>query len=472
MPSAKLITYKIINVLGAGQSRISVLLIAFITLISISNYAQDNSPYSRYGLGDVVPSTNINSRGMGSISSAYNDILSINFNNPASYGSFQTIKELGAKKIMQGRAILDVGINIENRTLREPDNVEKFTSSNALFSHIQIGLPLKSNWGLSFGLRPITRISYNMSHRELLMDPDSGLPIDSAVTLSEGNGGLFLASLGLGHRIIFNTKHSLSIGFNGGYLFGQQDYSTRRSLFNDSISYISANFQTITSYGNLFFNTGLQYRAELGKNVALTIGANGNWKQDLNASQDVIKESFFFDESTGYSRLDSVYDQRNLKGTVVMPASITVGFTVEKSVTLKQGGWLFGIDYLQNKATDYRSFGQADPALRDKWEVRAGAQIRPVPKNNYFSNVSYRAGVFYGEDYIYVNEKLPVLGTSFGLGLPVRNFNRQNEQFTIINLAFEFINRGTNDNLLKENLFRISAGFSLSDLWFLKRKYN
>ena len=155
-----------------------------------------------------------------------------------------------------------------------------------------------------------------------------------------------------------------------------------------------------------------------------------------------------------------------------MPASITVGFVVEKFITPKQGGWLFGIDYVQNKATDYRSFGQADPALRDRWELRAGAQIRPVPKNNYFSNVSYRAGVFFGTDYIYVAEKLPVLGTSFGMGLPVRNFNRQNDQFTIINLAFEFINRGNNNNLLKENLFRISAGLSLSDLWFLKRKYN
>ena len=90
MPSAKLITSKIINALGACEPRISVLFITLITLISTTSYAQDNSPYSRYGLGDVVPSTNINSRGMGSISSAYNDILSINFNNPASYGSFQT----------------------------------------------------------------------------------------------------------------------------------------------------------------------------------------------------------------------------------------------------------------------------------------------------------------------------------------------------------------------------------------------
>jgi 1,4-dihydroxy-2-naphthoate octaprenyltransferase len=36
-------------------------------------YAQENSPYSRYGLGDISPSTNIVNRGMGSLSAAYAD---------------------------------------------------------------------------------------------------------------------------------------------------------------------------------------------------------------------------------------------------------------------------------------------------------------------------------------------------------------------------------------------------------------
>jgi hypothetical protein len=409
---------------------------------------------------------------MGGISSAYSDFLSINFNNPASYGSFQTLKELGAKKIMQGRAILDIGVNIENRTLREPDNVEKFTASNLLFSHIQIGVPLKSNWGLTFGLRPITRIGYQMVNGQQLYDPNTGLRIDSAVTLSEGNGGLFLASVGLGHRIAINNDQSLSIGMNGGYLFGQQDYSTRRSILNDSLSYASANYQSTTSYGNLYFNAGLQYQAKLKKDLYLTIGANGNWKQQLNATQDNKKETYFFNESTGFARLDSVYEQKNIKGKIVYPGALTIGFIIEKFVTAKQGGWLVGIDYVQVKSSDYRSYGQADPAVKDKWELRAGAQIRPVPKSNFFSNVSYRAGVFFGPDYININEKLPVFGTSFGLGLPIRNFNRQNEQFTVVNLAFEFIRRGNNDNVLKDNMFRISAGFSLSDLWFAKRKYN
>ena len=465
---AKLITSKRIKVLVVHRIVFSVTLIAFC----FPAFSQDNSPYSRYGLGDIVPSTNVNSRGMGSISAGYNDFLSINFNNPASYGSFQTIKELTAKKILKGRAILDIGLNFENRTLREPNNIEKFSASNALFSYVQVGLPIRQNWGLSFGLRPITRISYKLNKIEKLIDPGSGLPIDTALTLNEGDGGSYLAFAGIGHKINFSKTQSLSLGINGGYLFGKQDYSTRRSIFNDSLAYTSANFQTKTTFGDLYFNAGLQYSVKLKADLFLTIGAHGNWKQQFNASRDIIRETFYFDESSGNVRIDSVLDQKNIKGEIIYPGSYTTGFVLERIVSAKKAGWLVGIDYVQNKWSDYEVYGQTDPSVRDKWELRAGAQLRPVPKANYFSNVTYRAGAFFGPDYIYINKKLPVFGATFGLGLPVRNFNRQNEQFTVINLAFEFIKRGNNSNVLKENLFRLSAGFSLSDLWFTKRKYD
>lgn len=470
---ANIITTKKINLLGVLRNSFCVVLIVNFLLLSMPAVAQDNSPYSRYGLGDVVPSTNINSRGMGGISAGYSDILSINFNNPASYGSFQTLKEPTAKKIARGRAILDIGLNFENRSLVEPNNTEKFSAANALFSHIQVGLPIRPNLGLSFGLRPITRVSYKMNTIQGLTDPNTGNYIDTSLTQNEGDGGSYLASVGLGKRFHFSkTKlNSLSIGVNGGYMFGKQDYSVRRSLFNSQVLYTSGNFQTKTSYGNLYFNTGMQYHVELKRNLVLSLGGYGNWEQELNASKDIIRETYTYDESVGNIRIDSIHDQKNIKGTIVYPASYTAGLVLEKVVTAKEPGWLIGIDYTQSKWSDYRSYGESDPTIRDKWEVRTGVQLRPVPKANYFSNVAYRLGAFFGPDYIHINQKLPVFGATFGMGLPLRNFSRQSEQYTLINLAFEFIKRGNNDNVLKENLFRLSAGFSLSDVWFIKRKY-
>jgi hypothetical protein len=441
--------------------------ILFITLWE-PVFSQDNSPYTRYGLGDIVPSTNINTRALGSISTGYNDFFTINFNNPSSYAFFQAAREAKSKKLNFGRAILDIGLNFDSRTLIEPGNTEKFTANNALFSYIQIGLPLRNNWGLSFGLRPVSRISYRLSQIQRLYDPVSGIPIDSSLTTNEGDGGTYLASVGTGFRF-----GNLSLGFNGGYMFGKKDYSARRSFINDTVQYTSGNFQTKTTYGNLYFNAGLQYQIKLDSSTFITLGAYGNLKQNLNASQDLIRETYFYDANAGNTRIDSVYQKNNIKGTIEYPASYTAGFTLQRIPQLKKAGWLIGIDFSQSNWKDYRFYGQAD-STRNKWEIRVGGEMRPsatAARKGYWGNVAYRAGFFIGDDYIQVKQKLPLFGGTFGLGLPLRNFNRLNNQVSFINLAFEYIKRGNNNNVLKENMFRISAGFALSDLWFIRKKY-
>jgi hypothetical protein len=192
MQLAKLITPNKIKTLRGLQGTFVILILTAFSPV----FGQDNSPYSRYGVGDLVPSTHIITRALGGVSAAYTDQLSINFNNPASYSSFQGNKELKSKKLSSGRAILDIGINFEGRTLREPATSKKFVANNALFSYVQVGVPLKQSWGLSFGLRPISRISYKMFNSQRLKDPLTGLPIDSALTRFEGDGGSYLASIG------------------------------------------------------------------------------------------------------------------------------------------------------------------------------------------------------------------------------------------------------------------------------------
>jgi len=40
-----------------------------------------------------------------------------------------------------------------------------------------------------------------------------------------------------------------------------------------------------------------------------------------------------------------------------------------------------------------------------------------------------------------------------------------------MNFTFEYLNRGNNNNNLTENMYKVSFGFSLSDIWFLRQKY-
>jgi hypothetical protein len=471
MQLVKLTTPKRIKTLHCFSLTILVLLFTAVSPV----FSQDNSPYSRYGIGDLVPPASVTNRALGGISAGYTDFLSINYSNPASYSSFQAVLEQKSKKLVSGRAILDVGLNFENRTLKEASPAEKFTASNALFSYVQVGVPLKNNWGLSFGLRPISRISYNIVRNERLKDPGTGLPIDSATTSYKGVGGAYLASVGTGFSLFHKTtakgEQKLSVGINGGYFFGGKDYSTRRTLINDSVDYYQANYETKTNFGSLYFNAGLQYKVPLSSKVSMTVGAYGNWGQKINATQDILRETFVYDDNQGNVRLDSVSDKRDVKGSFNIPTSYTVGFLIQKSALInKEGGWLFGVDFTQQNWDQYRFYGQVD-SVRNAWQVKVGAQINPVPKRNYFSNVAYRFGFFMGPDYVKVRNDLPQFGASFGMGLPVALSRQAPNQVTLVNLAFEYGKRGNNDNLLKESTFRFSLGFSLSDFWFIKRKY-
>jgi len=101
-----------------------------------------------------------------------------------------------------------------------------------------------------------------------------------------------------------------------------------------------------------------------------------------------------------------------------------------------------------------------------------GAQLTPVPQRSYVSNVSYRFGFFVGPDYVSLGRTLPQVGASMGLGLPVGISRQAPNQVTFVNLSLEYIRRGNNTNVLQENLFRLSLGFSLSDIWFIKRQYD
>jgi len=438
------------------------------SLINIVAFTQDNSPYSRYGLGDLAPKTNIVTRGMGGFSAAYADPLSINFNNPASYSSFISYREEKSRKSSSGRVLFDVGLNFENHNLRESNTTQKFTSSNALFSYMQLGLPLKKNWGLTFGLRQLSKVGYKIGKIERLLDPDTGNSIDSTFTEFTGDGGAFLATTGTGFAI-----KNLSVGINFGYLFGKKEFATKRAFLNDTVAYNSSNHATKTSFGNIFLNGGIQYKFDLSKKMLLRLGAYGNLKQTLNARQDLLRETFTR-TANGDIQLDSVFEQKDIKGEVIYPSGYGLGFVLEKKPDLqnnKFATWMLGVDLVQNNWSQYRFYGATD-MVTNNWELRVGGQIRPEPKRNYFSNVAYRAGFFIGKDYIQVGNDLPLAGLSFGMGLPLANYNQlARTQASIINLSLEYIKRGNNDNVLKENLFRVSVGLSLSDLWFVKRKY-
>jgi hypothetical protein len=424
--------------------RIRLLALLMACLIFRVQAQNLNSPYSRYGLGDIVPSQNILTRGMGGIGAAYYDYSTVNFLNPASYARLQA-------------TTLDIGVELATRSLRAVDPPRKFSAYSPQISYVQLGVPLKKTggWGMNIGLRPITRINYKIEQIERLPG------IDSIRTLYEGSGGTYEAFVGTGFTLFKN----LSLGVNVGYMFGSKDYSTRRIFLNDSIFYYPSNYETKANYGGLMFNGGIQYTAKLSKKSWLRFGAHGNLQQTFNATRDYIKETFRYEQSGSTTTIDTVEFVQDASGDVKYPMSWGAGIIYDKL-----GKWMIGADYNTTKWSEYRFFNEADE-VRDSYTFHLGAQLLPKGGKSYWNNVSYRIGFSTGKDYISVDRDLPRWSASLGIGLPMRKPAYSN-QFSVINTTFEIGTRGDKNSAVRETFFQLAFGLSLSDIWFIKRKYD
>lgn len=436
------------NTIMILKYKLTCLLLAAIPMFC---FAQENSPYSRYGTGNLVPTANIANRAMGGISAGISDATTVNTVNPASIANLMY-------------TTLDIGFEYNGRNLKSKNPIGSYKSNNGIISYLQLGLPLlngnkkafknKTSWAVAFGLKPITKINYKIQSASLNST-------DSVATLYEGSGGINEAFVGTALKI-----KNFSFGLSSGYLFGEKDYNTRLEFNNDTVSYYKANYESKTRFGGMFLNAGVQYAAKI-KDGVIRLGAYGNLKQQYNATRDDLRETYNFDPSGGFARIDSVYENKDQKGKVQLPATIGAGFSIEKEHLL------FGADFETTYWDDYRFFGQKDQ-VKNSWIARAGVQYFPASTGatGYFNFVKYRAGVSFGSDYIVVDNSLPVYTISAGGAFPLklkRGF--YDLQYSVMNLTFEYGNRGNKDNNITENIYKISVGFSLSDVWFRRQKY-
>ena len=450
------------NLTTATIKRISGLIIA--VLFSAFSYAQDNSPYSRYGIGDFTPNRNVISRGMGGITAGYSDYQTINLNNPAALSSMVN-------------TIFDLGGDIDIRTLKSNTNAEKSTSTNTIISYLQVAFPItpkkmlnKGNyWGVSFGLKPYTNVGYKIQQNTRVTN------IDSLSTTFEGTGGLSQANVSTGFRI-----KNLSLGVSGGYTFGNTNYNTRKTLVNDSVIYYKSNSASQTRLGGIFVTVGAQYDIKLkgaSEFPKLTIGAYANLEQSLRARRNQLSETYTDDGNGGTVPIDTVSIVANQKGTLKIPATYSAGFTYTDL------HWIVGADLDLAKWDDYLNYGQKDASLTNSYTIRAGAQYYAAtdktPATKYWSFVKYRAGIYYGNDYVKIagDKARNNYGVTLGASLPLTSLQRNafafyREGLVTLNTGVEFGVRGDKQSQsLRENVTRISIGISMNARWFQRVKY-
>lgn len=400
------------------------------------NSNKENDPYSRFGIGEPLTGTNVLNRGMGYTSTAFQNATAVNTDNPASYASLRL-------------TTYEAGFTGSMRTITT--NNKSYNTGSASLANLRLGFPVSKHAGVALGLQPTTHIFYH--------NVDSSTINGFGKTASEylGDGGLNYAFIGAA-----GETHGFSFGLNFGYMFGNIN-NTSRLVNLDTTRVLGTEFSKQTRLGGLHFKAGIQYYDTLLNGWNVRVGATAEWGQALNGTQTAYSGSFFYMGSTEVS--DTAYTASEKEGKIQLPATYSIG------ASLGGSNWSLALDATQMDWSQFKNFGQTDSNINSKTlRLALGGEYTPVPASvySYLSRVTYRAGFYYGNDYVNLrNTVLNYYGFTVGASFP---FKRSTDR---IHTALEFGRRGATINgLVQSNYFKLHLGISLNDRWFIKRKYD
>ena len=413
------------------------LLLTMVTGMAIAQN-NTNSPYTRYGYGDLSDQSFGNSKAMGGIAFGLRDGAQINPLNPASYTAIDSLTF-----IFEGGVSLQI-MNISG-------GGEKLNAKNSSFDYLAMQFRLHPRVAMSIGLLPFSNIGYN----ETKYNEPTSTTTKSTKSLV-GEGGLHQLYVGAGVKILKN----LSVGVNASYFWGDMTRSLTMLYPNTASanSYIS---QTTVSVSDYKLDFGVQYTQELCKKHSVTIGAVFSPKHKLNNDYTVTTQV-------------STTNSNNLDATLELPNVFGVGFTYnyDKRLTV-------GADYsLQQWSKAKFGVNTSDDAVRkefnetytycDRHKISVGAEYIPnLIGRSYLSHIKYRLGAYYTTPYYKIGGKEATreYGVTAGFGLPVPRSR------SILSISGQFVRvSGQESTFVNENIFRVSIGLTFNERWFFKRR--
>lgn len=418
-----------------------LLTLLFTALVAFSIQAQNasNSPYSRFGVGDLQSIQTPRNVAMGGISTGLTGLHNVSNRNPASYINLDS-----------NAVIFELSFRTAFSELSEKQidgNTLKTNTNNASLGQISLAFPITSWLKASFGLTPKSAMGYDVLNEGTTSD---GLAYNRR---HQGQGGLNQGFFGLA----LGTSR-VSVGANINYNFGSYERSTTYAFVRDSMiiypSYTS--YEKSLDAQGVSFDIGAQYRQPLPNNYQLGIGLTYSPGYSLNASRSEELLSIF---SNG---LDTLLNQKET-GTLKMPAQYSFGLSLEK---LER--WVIGAEYSLVDFSNYEEFSRRDASLIQAKTFRVGAELMGQrTSNNFMGAISYRIGYHTGTGYVsYHDAEIKQFGISVGLGIPIRRM------LSRLDVAFEFGRRGSLDaGQIQENYGRITLGITAFERWFVRGKF-
>ncbi len=415
-----------------------VVITGLLVVSQLSLWAQNNtnSPYTRFGYGELADRSFGAGRAMGGVGYGLRSSKQINPLNPASYSCMDSLTFL-----------FDFGASGQVSWFYDGINRQKNVNGNV--EYIAMQFPVTRRIAVSLGLLPFSYVGYEFGKAY----PDVASPYTETFV---GKGSLSDAYAGIGVDL---WKNRLSVGANFGFLFGNVTHERNLEFYKVAEStYNNVYYARRVEVRDLKMDFGIQYTHPLGKRESLTLGFTYSPGKKLNTdSYDAMRVGN--DATT-----DTITGQR-----FDIPNSFGFGasFVKEDKLTL-------AADFLFENWEKCQYFSK-EGEFKNRMRVAGGVEY--IPDNNrkaFFQRVRYRAGFHYSNSYLNVNQlvgdtyerhRYNEMGASVGLGLPLVDSR------SFLNISFEYTKVHPEvRTMIDEQHFRFTVNYTFNELWFFKRK--
>jgi hypothetical protein len=266
-----------------------------------------------------------------------------------------------------------------------------------------------------------------------------------------GSGGISRGLIGLS----WSPTAYLSVGFSTNVLFGTAEKA--ETQIPTSREYIGGELTDRVTANGVVYTLGAVYTG-LGRIIpvlgAFSVGGMVTTGTTLNVTN--ITTYRFGNRETSTERDTSV----ELANTTTMPFSFGVGVGLRVSERV-----LCAVDYAAQPWAGALVNGEPQISLRNSQRIGVGFERLPSyePYASLLGRTALRLGAYYNQTYYEPNgQPIDERGVTAGFGFPFSGDSR-------LDLAFEYAERGTTENgLVKDKIFRLSAGLSIGALWFVQ----
>ena len=435
--------------------RTAILILGLVCGAGISLSAQTgagsaHTPYSVYGVGDLIPEGTAYHKAMGGTGIASRNRKFINYINPAAVTARDSLSFM-----------VDFSLMHQDKFYRQGDVTSGANLTN--FNDLVMSFPIYHHSAMLVGIAPYSGLGYSFASYET--DPNLVGKVGNVTNSSAGTGGLYQLFTAAGVTL----WRRLSLGAEYSYYFGKLQKATTVSYSTSGYNGVSSGYEMILRGHSAKF--GLQYEQPVG-NLTLGLGATYKLGTDLKGSVRDYKIS------TGSLVSDTLRNNINdfSKDKVRLASEIGVGMSLRAGER-----WRAEVDYTRSdwtgtgmdKVAGFANLSGAVFSATAAQSIRGGFEF--IPNINdvryYMRRVSYKAGAYFNKEYFLLDgNQVFSTGVTLGITLPISNQNTRPNNG--VSLSVDMGQRGNlTGNMVRERYIGFTIGMNAFDIWFQKNQY-